>query len=137
MQQASVVCTFLLHHISHLFSVGPLCLVKRPGLLNDVFYVLLEGQQGFQQSWVKLNEHVVCFEGMHNRYGSFNNYIRKGMVTAIKLEWVSGEIRCIGGVEYNSRWGCNGYAPFAQYPLNVVVTDRYNHVLFPKKDYIV
>jgi len=84
---------------------------------------------------MKLNRHEVCFQGNGNRYGHFVNYVRAGLVAGIKLEYLSGEIRCVGLVEYNSRWGCANYAPFAKMPLDVIVTDNNDQVLYPSKRY--
>ncbi|XP_031568966.1 uncharacterized protein LOC116303545 [Actinia tenebrosa] len=86
--------------------------------------------------WKQLNVHEVCFEARHDRYGSLFNYIHAGLVGAIKLEYISGHVRCVSNIAYNSRWGCGHYSSFVKSPLNVVITDRNNHVIFPKKDYI-
>ena len=35
--------------------------------------------------------------------------------------------RCAGDEATDSRWGC----PSKEYPLNIIVTDETNHVIFP------
>ncbi|XP_031568561.1 uncharacterized protein LOC116303206 [Actinia tenebrosa] len=101
-------------------------------LMNDD-----QGQKSCEDSdWVKINQHTVCFKGKGNHYGSFYNYVREGLITAIKLEYVSGTIRCLKEVQYDSRWGCNGYSLVKDYPFNVIVTDDNDNVLFPKKKYV-
>lgn len=32
---------------------------------------------------------------------------------------------------HDSLWGCHGYSSLRSYPLNVVITDKYNNVIFP------
>lgn len=84
--------------------------------------------------WVKMNRHLVCFQGSGNRFGSFHNYARSGLVAAIKLEHVSGYISCAGGSVHNSHWGCANHPAVPKNPFNVVVTDQRDQVLFPKKN---
>jgi hypothetical protein len=87
--------------------------------------------------WKQLNVHDVCFEARGDRYGSFMNYIHAGLVGALKLEYVSGHVRCVSNTAYNSRWGCGHYGSYINHPLNVVITDKHNHVIYPKKEFIV
>ncbi|XP_028516101.1 uncharacterized protein LOC110243266, partial [Exaiptasia diaphana] len=89
------------------------------------------------KGWKRLNLHPVCFEARGDRYGSLISYADYGLVVAVKLEYVSGEVRCVSNTAYNSRWGCGHYGSYINHPLNVVVTDRHNHVIFPKKEFIV
>ena len=58
------------------------------------------------------------------------------LVGALKLVYRSGEVRCVSDVAYNSRWGCHGYSSFKAYPLNVIITDRRDNVIFPLQQFI-
>ncbi|KXJ11742.1 uncharacterized protein LOC110243276 [Exaiptasia diaphana] len=109
--------------ISSLAVVLCLALVDASGVEKD----------GFK----KLNVHDICFEARGDRFGSLYSYVHSGLVGAIKLRYKSGKVRCVSNTAYDSRWGCGQYHSYIHYPLNVVVTDRHNHVIFPKKDYVV
>lgn len=84
-------------------------------------------------SWIKMNRHLVCFEGRGNRFGSFHNYARSGLVAAIKLRHIYGHIRCASSSAHNSYWGCKQWYSLMHHPINIAITDQYNHVLFPNK----
>jgi len=43
--------------------------------------------------------------------------------------------RCVKDVAYNSRWGCHHYSSFINFPLNVVVTDQENNIIYPESSY--
>ena len=58
------------------------------------------------------------------------------LVGALKLVYKSGQVRCVSDVAYNSRWGCHGYSSFKAYPLNVIITDRQDNVIFPLQQFI-
>lgn len=45
-------------------------------------------------------------------------------------------MRCVSDVAYNSRWGCHGHSSLKSYPLNVVVTDKKNNLIFPLPQFI-
>ena len=45
-------------------------------------------------------------------------------------------MKCVSDVAYNSRWGCHGYSSFKAYPLNVVITDKQNNLIFPLLQFI-
>jgi hypothetical protein len=83
-----------------------------------------------------MNQQPVCFRAKNNGHGSLRNFASAGLVAGIKLEYLSGEVRCVSLVEYNSRWGCSHYSLFKDYPLNVIVTDQYDQILFPMKQNI-
>jgi hypothetical protein len=83
-----------------------------------------------------MNGQVVCFEGRGNRFGSIYNYVRSGLVAAIKLEHVSGHIRCSNIKAQDSNWGCAQHSGLKSNSLNAVVTDQHNRVIFPKKRFI-
>ncbi|XP_031563590.1 uncharacterized protein LOC116299094 [Actinia tenebrosa] len=86
--------------------------------------------------WVKMSQHVVCFEAKGNSFGSFHNNVRSGLVVAIKLEHVYGHVSC-AGTSHNSHWGCgNLNGKYGINSLNVVVTDQLNRIIFPKEQYI-
>ncbi|KXJ22885.1 uncharacterized protein LOC110251656 [Exaiptasia diaphana] len=87
-----------------------------------------------RRRWVKMNSHAVCFGARGNKYGSFHNYAKQGMVAAIKLVYLRGYIRCDNNAVHNSRWGCGRHRGLAKIPLNVIGTDQNNHVLFPRKE---
>ena len=57
-------------------------------------------------------------------------------MAAIKLVYREGTVRCISSTAFNSRWGCYHYRAFLKHPLNVVITDGSNNVIFPDKKYI-
>ena len=40
--------------------------------------------------------------------------------------------RCTSNEAYDSRWGC----ATKKYPLNIIVTDEANHVIFPLPEFI-
>lgn len=58
------------------------------------------------------------------------------LLGALKLAYRSGHVRCVSNVAHDSRWGCHGYSSFISYPLNVVITDKYNNVIFPLNQFI-
>ncbi|XP_031568560.1 uncharacterized protein LOC116303205 [Actinia tenebrosa] len=95
-----------------------------------------EGKHSCAESdWVKISRHAVCFEALGDHYGSFHNYVRGGIVAAIKLEYVSGMVNCVAAAGGKSHWGCNNDY-FKTHPLAVVLTDNRNNMLFPKKEFI-
>ncbi|XP_031560790.1 uncharacterized protein LOC116296830 [Actinia tenebrosa] len=85
--------------------------------------------------WTKMSLMPVCFEGRNNRYGHFVNMGESKLVAAIKLVYKSGKIRCVSNVAYDSRWGCHHYSSFVNYPLNVVITDQEDNVIYPASKY--
>ena len=58
------------------------------------------------------------------------------LVGALKLSYRKGQVRCVSDVSYNSRWGCHGYSSFKAYPLNVIITDKHNNMIFPLQQFI-
>ena len=58
------------------------------------------------------------------------------LVGALRLVYKRGEVRYVSDVAYNSRWGCHGYNSFKAYPLNVIITDRQDNVIFPLQQFI-
>jgi len=58
------------------------------------------------------------------------------LVRALKLVYESSEVRCVSYIAYNSRWGCHGYSSSKAYPLNVIITDRHDNVIFPLQQFI-
>ena len=78
-----------------------------------------------EAAWYKINQdyHTVYFEARNNRPGHVTYRGAQGMlVDALKLVYKSGEVRC---------WVCHGYSSFKGYPLNVVITDRQDNLIFP------
>ncbi|XP_032240168.1 uncharacterized protein LOC116619460 [Nematostella vectensis] len=84
--------------------------------------------------WKRINLREVCYEGKGNRYGTVLNYGSGRLVGAIKLVYKHGTIRCVSNTAYNSRWGCHHY--WKNYPLDVVITDKNNEVIYPKSEFI-
>ncbi|XP_031573806.1 uncharacterized protein LOC116307672 [Actinia tenebrosa] len=117
-----------------MFSCRVLCL----GLILSSVFLSLEGiQNSCISGWVKMNRRVVCFKTRGDHFGSFHNYVRSGLVAAIKLKHVSGNIACTFGSSHNSYWGCaNIGSIFKVNAFNAVVTDELNQIIFPKKQYI-
>ena len=89
----------------------------------------------FIDHWIKLNSGPVCFEGKNSRYGSFKPAIG-GFLLSMKLVHVSGQINCgiINGqrAPYDSNWGCHNWPGLQTTPLNVLLTDASNTIIFPK-----
>lgn len=57
-------------------------------------------------------------------------------MTALKLVHREGEVRCTANAAYKSRWGCYHNPQYINYPLNVIVTDQNNNIIFPDEKYI-
>lgn len=118
--------------------------IKNKVFSSDIYLVFLllistKGADGATSDWVKLNtinQHV-CFETKGGVFGSFDNYVKGGLIAAIKLVHLSGRVRCASHAKYNSRWGCTGLPSLPDNPLNVFVTDQYNRIIFPRKELIV
>ena len=53
------------------------------------------------------------------------------LLGALKLAYRSGHVWCVSNVAHDSLRGCHGYSSLRSYPLNVVITDKYNNVIFP------
>ncbi|KAJ7349523.1 hypothetical protein OS493_038824, partial [Desmophyllum pertusum] len=89
-------------------------------------------------SWYKVNlGPPVCFEARNNRPGHVTYRGSQGMLLgALKLVYKEGAVRCVSNVAYNSRWGCHGYSSLKAYPLNVIITDKHNNVIFPLPQFI-
>ena len=45
-------------------------------------------------------------------------------------------MRCVSDVAFNSRWGCHDYSSLKASPLNVVITDKQNNLIFPLPQFI-
>lgn len=43
--------------------------------------------------------------------------------------------RCVKDTAYNSHWGCHHYSSYINYPLNVVITDQENNILYPESSF--
>ncbi|XP_048584679.1 uncharacterized protein LOC116618769 isoform X1 [Nematostella vectensis] len=103
-------------------------LAKKAGIRYEPEPVDMRGGK-----WIKLNPlHEVCFEARGDKPGQFVHYGTSGLVGAIKLVWKSGHVRCVSNVAHDSRWGCYHYSSLMKYPLNVVITDNYKNIIFPK-----
>ncbi|XP_031557684.1 uncharacterized protein LOC116294264 [Actinia tenebrosa] len=89
-------------------------------------------QQGTCHDWSKLNNEPVCFEGRNNKPGIFKPSF-EGFVAAVKLVHRSGNIVCgqLAG-SHTSNWGCHAWPHLVNSPLNILVTNEHNDVIFPK-----
>ena len=76
----------------------------------------------------KINKHLVCFGAKGNSPGVFRYYGLARIVNGLLLVYKSGSIACHS--RGASRWGCGSA------DLNVVVTDQYNYLIYPRKEYI-
>ena len=54
----------------------------------------------------------------------------------MKLVYIEGSVRCAPNPEYNSRWGCYHHPDNSKHPLNVLVTDADNNVVYPPEKYV-
>ena len=89
-----------------------------------------------QQIWQQINLSPVCFFASGQKPGDFQ-YVGDGrLVAAIKLVYRSGLVRCERNTAYNSRWGCYHHNGYVKNPLNVVITDRQDNILFPQEKFI-
>ena len=63
--------------------------------------------------------------------GLYASYVSWGSEDIKYLSW------CLTLLKNNSsRWGCHGYGSFKAYPLNVVITDKQNNLIFPLPQFI-
>lgn len=86
-------------------------------------------------SWVKLNPAAVCFGGKGDAFGTFKPMVDQYLLN-VKLVHISGKIRCGTirgqGAPYDSNWGCHNWPGLESTPLNTVITDSSNTIIFPK-----
>lgn len=85
--------------------------------------------------WTQINDGKICFEGRGSKYGTLHYSGMNSMVGALKLVHREGLIRCANNVIHNSHWGCPHISFLLQHPMNVVVTDISNHIIYPAKKY--
>ena len=86
--------------------------------------------------WSKMNLHPVCFYANGKRPGELVWVGESKLVAAIKLEHIQGTVSCTRNAEYNSKWGCYHYPSVEKNPLNVIITDMSNNIIFPLQKYI-
>ncbi|XP_032240166.1 uncharacterized protein LOC116619457 [Nematostella vectensis] len=86
--------------------------------------------------WTQLTTIPVCFEGRNDRFGQLIYLGDSKLVAGIKLVYRSGVIRCVSNTAHDSHWGCHHYSSFYKYPLNVVITDKKNNIIYPLAKYI-
>lgn len=55
------------------------------------------------------------------------------MIHLSNHEVIVSLIRCVSNEAYNSNWGCAR----RKNPLNIIVTDQDNHVIYPLKEFIM
>lgn len=66
------------------------------------------------------------------------HYMGEGkLVGAMKLVYVQGSVRCALNPQYDSRWGCYHHPKTIKHPLNVVVTDDDDKVVYPPEKYVM
>jgi len=79
----------------------------------------------------------VCFHAQGKKPGIFYYYGDQGkLVAAMKLVYRRGSVRCVGNSAFNSRWGCYHHPSYIHNPLNVVITDQSDNIVFPDEKYI-
>lgn len=125
------------HNIQVLFR-GEISLTAWPWLLscdpclNGIYFSSNPGQQ----IWQQINLGQVCFQAQGKRPGTFY-YLGDGkLLAAMKLVWRSGTVRCVGNTAFNSHWGCYHHPSYIKHPLNVVITDGNDNIIFPDEKYI-
>lgn len=100
--------------------------------LNGIYFSSNPGQQ----IWQQINLGQVCFQAQGKRPGTFY-YLGDGkLLAAMKLVWRSGTVRCVGNTAFNSHWGCYHHPSYIKHPLNVVITDGNDNIIFPDEKYI-
>lgn len=57
-------------------------------------------------------------------------------MAAMKLVRRRGYVRCEANTAYNSHWGCYHHNSFMNHPLNVIITDQNDNIVFPEEKYI-
>ncbi|XP_068757776.1 uncharacterized protein [Montipora capricornis] len=104
------------------------------GVVRLEFFVQIRSEA----TWSKINYgRSVCFETRNGRPGYVVYRGAQGILLgAMKLKYTGGHVRCVSQVAYNSRWGCHDQSTFKNYPLNVVIADKHNNVIFPLKRFI-
>ena len=55
----------------------------------------------------------------------------------MKLVYIQGSVRCAQNPKYGSRWGCYHHPDNKKHPLNVVVTDDDDNVVYPPEKYVM
>lgn len=116
-----------------------LCLFPLLCPLNDSFFTFAPAaiKDNPVALWAKINQIPVCFHAQGRRPGMFH-YLGEGkLVGAIKLVFVRGSVRCAKDPKFSSRWGCYRHPDNFRHPLNVVITDADNHVIYPAEKYIM
>ena len=101
------------------------------------FYLIYTGNKSKPvAAWAKINHFPVCFHARGQKPGTFH-YLGDGrLVGAMKLVYQRGFVRCARKRVHNSRWGCYHHAESLKHPLNVLVTDADNNVVYPSEKYI-
>lgn len=141
MPTSKMACCLHEHNVQLLFH-GEISLTAWPWLLsflmgcdpclNGIYFSSNSGQQ----IWQQINLGPVCFHAKGERPGSFY-YLGDGkLLAAMKLVYRSGTVRCVGNTAFDSRWGCYHHPSYVKNPLNVVVTDGNDNIIFPEEKYI-
>lgn len=77
--------------------------------------------------WTLVSSNV-CYEGLGSKYGAFQ-FNKKGLVTSMKLEHISGLISCAKDIPTagSTIWTCHTNRK----QLSTFITDTSNHIIFP------
>ena len=87
--------------------------------------------------WTKLGLNSVCFEAQGDRFGLYTHKGEGRIVGAVKLQHISGRVRCATSTKAacDSLWGCD-HKSSESVPLNVIITDGANNIIFPLQKYV-
>ncbi|EDO35826.1 predicted protein [Nematostella vectensis] len=82
--------------------------------------------------WTKLSESRVCFQGQGGKFGKIVPAAR-GFLAAVKLVHREGSIVCGSHPgSHTSNWGCHNWPHLEKFSINMLITNKDNHVIFPK-----
>lgn len=89
-----------------------------------------------QLIWQQINLGPVCFHANGRRPGTLQYTGDAGkLMAAMKLVYRSGKVRCDSKVAFESRWGCYHHPDYVRHPLNVIVTDQHDHIIYPDEKF--
>lgn len=90
--------------------------------------------------WQLISRGEVCFHANGRRPGTFeyrDDQAPTGrLLTALKLVFRRGNFTCDDNVAYKSRWGCYNHPRYVKHPLNVIITDEHDNIIYPDEKYI-
>ena len=100
-----------------------------------LFHLHTVGKDKPTRNWIKINQIPVCFHARGHKPGTFYYTGDGRLVGAMKLVYIDGSVGCEANPLYRSRWGCYHHPDNFKHPLNVVVTDSDNHVVYPSEKF--